>query len=284
MTKVSVIIPAYNAAKFIRETLDCIFAQTYPDFEIIVVDDGSTDGTVDILKSYGDRVRWTVQNHEGQAYALNRGIGMATGEYLAYFDADDIMLPTKLEVQARYLDEHPEVDVVYSNMLQTEPGEGTRLIQYSRIDPFLLLQTCRVSRITIVQRRACVERIGLFNGKITGTDDWDMWVRMSERCRMAFIDQALSEYRIHGENISRRRRKPQNHVRYARLVIVSGACARRGKPLWLRMMVLSATIGWIVGKLPIVGERFVLDRVQLLAERLLLRWAASDPQPPSAFT
>ncbi len=283
MTKVSVIIPAYNAAKHLRETLASVLAQSHENFEVIVVDDGSTDQTVDVLKSFGAQIRWIVQPHQGQAHAVNHGIRMSTGDYLAYFDADDLMLPKKLEVQARYLDEHPEVDVVYTDLYCTEPGSGTTRRKYEPIDPFVLLQRCCVCRITVMCRRVCVQTVGLFNEHITGSDDWDMWVRMSERCRMAYLDQALSEYRIHGENISRVRRKRLDHVRWARVVILHGAWARRGKPLWLGIMVLSARVCRRVGTIPVLGEQFprlwsLADRVQMLAERLTLRWMATAPR------
>ncbi|MBN1394463.1 MAG: glycosyltransferase [Pirellulales bacterium] len=284
MPQVSVIIPAYNAAKHFRETMESIFNQTYRNFEVIVVDDGSTDETVDILKGYGDRVRWTVQRHQGQAYALNRAIGMSKGKYLAYFDADDIMSPTKLEVQATYLDEHPEIDVVYTDMRVTQPNGDGYVKKYRAVDPFFLLQYCCVSRITVMHRRSCLDAIGLFDGSVTGSDDWDMWVRMSERCSMKHIGEALSEYRLHGENISFRRANQLSHVRRMRREIVRRACRRRGNPFWLRAMFLSAWSYWLLGKIPYFGKRFphlwgAGDRIQRSAERLLLGWLATPPQP-----
>jgi glycosyltransferase involved in cell wall biosynthesis len=281
--KVSVIIPAYNAAKHVRRTLESVFNQTYRDFEVIVVDDGSTDGTVDILKSYGDRVRWTIQQHQGQAYAINCGVGMAHGEYIAYFDADDLMMPTKLQVQADYLDAHPDVDVVYTDLYETSQQGERKLSRYAPLDPFALLQTCCVCRITIMHRRDCVEKVGIFDGTLTGTDDWDMWVRMSERCTMVHIGQTLSEYLIHGENISRQRARALDHCRHARWRILCKAYQRRGRPLWLRLMVLSAWAHWKAGRIPFIGERFpriwvAVGRAQGIAERALLRWMAAPPR------
>jgi glycosyltransferase involved in cell wall biosynthesis len=282
MPKVSVIIPTYNASKYLRETLDSVLAQTYQDFEVVVVDDGSTDGTVEILKSYGDRIRWTVQEHQGQAYALNRGLQIAKGEYFAYFDADDLMRPTKLEVQARYLDEHPDVDLVYGDRYCIEAGRAPVLSKSRPLDPFFLLQYDYVPRLTVMCRRSSQEKVGPFNGEITGSDDWDMWVRMSEQCRMAYLEGALVEYRIHGGNISFTRPKRLNHYRWTHLRILQDACRRRGKPFWLRVMVFNAWVQWELGKVPVLGERFPrfwgrLDRVQGIAERLCLRWMAGLP-------
>ncbi|MEN6451590.1 MAG: glycosyltransferase [Thermoguttaceae bacterium] len=288
MPKVSVIIPAYNASKTIRHTLKSVFDQTYRDFEVVVVDDGSTDDTVEILKSYGDRVRWAIQKHQGQAFAINTAIGLATGEYLAYFDSDDLMLPTKLEVQAGYLDAHPDVDVVYGDMYVTSPQGERTLLKYSPLDPFYLLQSCCVSRITIMHRRGCLDKTGLFDGTITGSDDWDMWVRMSECCNMAYIDGGLSEYVLHGGNISFRRTNQLSHCRRMRWQVLLRTCRRRGYPLWLRAMMFSAWAYWMVGRVPYFGKRFPyfwagLTRIQRLGERLLLRGVSGSRKPPEGW-
>ena len=283
MPKVSVIIPAYNAAPFIRETLASVFNQTYKDFEVVIVDDGSTDETAEILASYGDRIRWATKEHQGQASAVNRAVSMARGEYFAYFDADDIMLPKKLEIQARYLDEHPEVDAVYSSdKYYCESREQTVRKRSNPLDSFNLLQDCFILRTAVMHRRACVERLGPFKEKITGSDDWDMWVRISEHYRMDFIDQVLSEYRIHGKNISQTRPKRLDHYRWVRKIIVEDACERRGRPFWLRMMAFSAKASWMLGKTPVLGECSlrlwsVFFRVQRFVEWLILHWMATAP-------
>jgi glycosyltransferase involved in cell wall biosynthesis len=283
MPKVSVIVPAYNAAGFIGETLDSVLNQTFEDFEIVVVDDGSTDETLGVVKSYGRRVRWAVQNHGGQARAINRGIQIAQGEYFAYLDADDLFRPRKLDVQTRYLDEHSQIDVVYTDQYYTTPKGGTVLVKSQPIDGFRLLQYCYISRITVMHRRACLDRVGPFNEQVTGSDDWDMWVRMSECCRMAYIDEALSEYRIHGRNTSFIRPRALDHYRRTRLIIRNNACERRGYPFWLRMMAWNARSQVCLGKLPLVGERFprlwaALDRVQSSMERIVLRRSAMKTQ------
>jgi len=119
MVKVSVIIPAYNA-EYIREAIDSVLNQTFKDFEIIVIDDGSTDNTPNILKSYGNKIRWKSQENKGSASATNEGIKMAKSEYIAYIDADDVCLPERLEIQIKYLDEHPDVGLVYTDFYQID--------------------------------------------------------------------------------------------------------------------------------------------------------------------
>src|SRR5687768_9931393 len=116
--KVSVVIPVYNRAKYVGETIESVLSQTYQDFELIVVDDGSTDGSRKVLESFGNRV--TVLEHpnrenRGQSAAINRGLAAARGEFVGMLDSDDLWLPRKLELQVGFLDKHPEIGLVYGN-------------------------------------------------------------------------------------------------------------------------------------------------------------------------
>ena len=114
---VSVIIPAYNAQKYIREALDSVLAQTYSSFEIIVVEDSSTDDTAKIIKSYIDpRVKFVHQEKKGQTAARDEGMRRASGKYLAFLDADDVYLPQKLERQVGYMEAHPECGLCYCDL------------------------------------------------------------------------------------------------------------------------------------------------------------------------
>ena len=116
MPKVSVIIPAYNAARYLPEAIDSVLTQTYQDCEIILVDDGSTDDTAEVVSRYGTRVTYVQQSNQGVGAARNTGIDLARGDYLVFQDADDVLLPGKLEVQASFLDQHPDVDAVFSDI------------------------------------------------------------------------------------------------------------------------------------------------------------------------
>ena len=113
--KVTVLMPVYNGEKYLEEAIDSVLAQTLPDFEFLIIDDGSTDKTPQILKSYTDtRLRLFHQNNRGLTRSLNKGIQFSGGEYVARMDADDIALPERLEKQVKFLDEHPEIGVVGS--------------------------------------------------------------------------------------------------------------------------------------------------------------------------
>lgn len=126
MVKVSIIIPVYNGERYVSEAIDSVLNQTYKDFEIIVIDDGSKDDTLNILRMYGEKIRWESQENKGQASAINEGIKMAKGKYIAYLDADDVCLPERLKIQVKYLDEHPDVGLVYADFYQTDENGKIR--------------------------------------------------------------------------------------------------------------------------------------------------------------
>ena len=154
---ISIVIPTYNRAGTIERALDSVFAQTFQDFEVIVVDDGSRDATRERVALYGDRVRYIYQENQGCSAARNRGIAEARGAFVAFLDSDDEWLPLKLDVQVRYLETHPEVDFVAC--MGTEAGTHFDPADYS--DPsrqFLqsLLVPCPPNMTRYLVRRSCV--------------------------------------------------------------------------------------------------------------------------------
>ena len=114
LPKVSILIPCYNADRWIAQAIDSALNQTYPHKEVIVVDDGASDRSLEIIKSYGDRIRWATQANQGGNATRNRLLEMSTGAWLQYLDADDYLLPAKVEQQVKFLSHHPQVDVIYS--------------------------------------------------------------------------------------------------------------------------------------------------------------------------
>ena len=116
MPRVSVIIPSYNCARYLGRAIDSACEQTYMDYEIVLVDDGSTDDTKDVAMQYGQKVTYLYQQNQGLSAARNQGISKASGELLAYLDADDMWYPEKLERQVAFLDAHPECGIVHSEM------------------------------------------------------------------------------------------------------------------------------------------------------------------------
>ena len=287
MVKISIIIPVYNGEKYIREAVDSALNQTYKDFEIIVIDDGSKDSTPNILETYGSKIKWKSQENKGQASAINEGIKMAKGEYIAYLDADDVCLPERFENQVKYLDEHSNVGLVYSDSYQiNENGKIQRIMKSRPHDNFVLLQNNYIPRIAVMHKRECLNGVGLFDESITGSDDWDMWIKISEKFKMGYIGKPLVKYRVHKENISLIRPKRLDHWRYTKMRILEKTYERQERPFWLKLILIRAKIEWGIGKIPLLGERFptvwwggdkVVDCVErILIEKMLLNAIALE--------
>jgi len=276
MVKVSIIIPVYNGERYVSEAIDSVLNQTYKDFEIIVIDDGSKDNTPNILEKYGSKIKWKSQENKGQASAINEGINMAKGKYIAYLDADDVCLPERFENQVKYLDDHYSVGLAYSDRHQiNENGETQRIIKSQPPDNFILLQNDYIPRSTVMHKRKCLDEVGLFDESVTGNDDWDMWIRMSEKFEMGYIGKPLVKYRVHKENISLTRPKRLDYIRYTKMKVLEKTYERQERPFWLKLILIRAKIEWRIGKMPLLGERFptvwwVGDKVLNCAERILV--------------
>ena len=282
MVKVSVITPVYNAEKYISEAIESVLNQSYEDFEVIVIDDGSKDNTLSIIKKYNRKIRWKSQENKGQASAINEGIKMAKGEYVAYLDADDVCMPDRLEIQVKYLDERRNVGLVYSSFYQiNSSGEIQRFIRAHPYDDFVLLQEDYIARSTVMHRKKCLDEVGLFDESITGDDDWDMWIRVSEKFGIGYVEKPLVKYRVHGENISLMRLKRLAYRRYTTIRILEKAYERRKNSFWLKPKVLRAKVERKIGEtFPVLDEKFpriwqiaddVLDRIERMAIHISMR-------------
>lgn len=224
MPKVSVIIPTYNREKYIVETLQSVFAQTFTDYEVIVIDDGSTDNTSVVLKPYLDRIIYIRKPNGGQGSARNAGIKMAKGEYMAFLDSDDLWMPEKLELQVKYLDEHPDVGLVFtdyvvfsedspSHGLSPARGEGgqrrfsdelnKKCYSGNDLSFNILFRGNFIANLTVMVRMDCFECVGYFDEsrELIGGEDYDMWLRIAIRYKLGHIPEILAQYRVHGDNV-----------------------------------------------------------------------------------
>ncbi|MCK4851950.1 MAG: glycosyltransferase family 2 protein, partial [Candidatus Omnitrophica bacterium] len=220
----SVIIPAYNCAGYITEAVESVLGQTYKDFEIIVVDDGSTDNTREILETYRRRglIRYVYQGNQGRARARNTGIRSARGGYMAFLDADDVFLPESLEHRVRVMKEHPLLSLVFSDhyVKRSETDKGffphhreRRTIprmapaisaQYGNVYLFNSL-CCKLLFInnefpwtgTVLIRKACFDRVGYFDEGLERAEDTDMWMRVMAGNEVGYIDEPLSVYNVY---------------------------------------------------------------------------------------
>lgn len=209
MPKVSVVVPAYNRADFVGETLDSILAQTYTDYEVIVVDDGSTDDTPTVLAKYrGKNVRVIRQENQGEGAARNTGIFAAQGEYIAFVDSDDLWTPIKLERQMALLTRQSHRCWVYcdayvfdSETKRTLYVFGERGNQYEGDIARELLLRDFIASPTPVVHRSVFQKVGVFNHNPRDSD-WDMWLRIAAHYPVGRVPEALAGYRIHRNSVS----------------------------------------------------------------------------------
>jgi glycosyltransferase involved in cell wall biosynthesis len=214
MTRVSVITPTYNSARYIRQTVESVLVQTFRDFEYIVVDDGSTDETRAMLQPYVDagKLTYIYQDNAERAVARNTGLRHATSEYLAFVDADDVWMPRKLQQQVDVLDAYPNVALVYGAAQYIDPQGQPVFYQGRAVDEDaatdLLIQdhsrrlvegnTVCGGGSCVLTRRSLVEQIGRFDESLSYPEDWDMWVRLSRLGPFAYIPSVLMSYRVFG--------------------------------------------------------------------------------------
>ncbi|MEZ5102645.1 MAG: glycosyltransferase [Thermoleophilia bacterium] len=206
---ISVAIPAYQASRWIAETLDAVLAQASPADEVIVVDDGSTDGTAELAEAYGPPVRVVRQANRGAAGAYNRGFQEATGDFVAKCPADDLWVPEKLAWQREALARHPQADVLFGlardfgvveGDLPGPPGEG--LLDNATLLPALYRANCFAAPSALV-RRSLHARLGGFREDLRIGEDYDFWLRAVEAgARLYYDPRLLVRLRKHGGNLS----------------------------------------------------------------------------------
>ena len=199
---VSVVIPVYNGANYLREAIESVFAQTYRPIEVIVVDDGSSDPTWEIIQSYGERVCGVRKANGGVASALNAGIRSARGELVAWLSHDDIFLPDKLVRQVRFLAEHPECGLCYTDFeIVTAAKEHLAFIHapwYPASElPRRFLRDMHINGSTVMLRKACFLKVGGFDERLAHTQDLEMWLRMSEQAEVGQLAEVLIQSRSH---------------------------------------------------------------------------------------
>ena len=200
MPRVSVVIPACNAAAFVREAIDSALAQTHPDIEVIAIDDGSTDGTPAILAAYGDRIRVHRQPNTGVGAARNSGVRLATGEWVAFLDADDVWTPRKIEVQ---LNAVADGAWVYSNRFNfgargplPELQSDITLMTGGDVFAALLVRGNFITVSSVMMRTRLVLELGGFCPRNGGCEDWDLWLRAAAQgYEVKYVAAPLVGYR-----------------------------------------------------------------------------------------
>jgi glycosyltransferase involved in cell wall biosynthesis len=200
MPQVTVVITTYNSLKYLPETLDSVLQQTFTDFEVLLVDDGSTDSTVQWASGIVDpRVRLITQENQGVSVARNTGITNACGEYIAFLDGDDIWEPTKLEKQVSYLQANQDVSLVHTWLaLINEEGNFIGRFLNSHAEGNIwehIIQKNTVVCSSVMVRRCCFEKVGGFDSHLRVAEDWDMWIRIAKCYRFGLLKEPLIRYR-----------------------------------------------------------------------------------------
>lgn len=211
--RISIIVPTYNRAAFIEEAITSVLEQTESDWELLIVDDGSTDDTRSILEPFlsDTRIHYQYQQNQGQPAAQNKALESARGEFICFLDSDNAWLPRKLEVQLVAMKNNPDVDIIYGDNIKIDEHGNeigrTSMRRYSgNIASHLLKDNC-VSVNTTMTRRHCFDEMGGMNTERPVAADYDIWLRFSTKYRFLFIPEFFGRYRIMADQISSDKRK-----------------------------------------------------------------------------
>ncbi len=212
MPKVSVILPVYNGEDFLKEAIESILSQTFTDFEFIIIDDGSTDGTSAILKDYqkiDNRIIVHQYDHRGLIQTLNEGCRLAHGDYIARMDADDISMPERLEKQVNYLEKNPDIGVLGCGVkIIDSRGKEIKIIRFPKEHGVLKWRLCFYNALTfahpaVIMRRTLIEEVGGYNSEAIHSEDYELWRQLSKLTRFSNLQEVLFCLRKHESNITR---------------------------------------------------------------------------------
>jgi glycosyltransferase involved in cell wall biosynthesis len=205
LPRFSIITPSLNQARFIRQTIESVLSQDYPDIEYIVMDGGSTDSTPDILREYGHRLQWVSETDKGQADAINKGIQRATGKLIGFINSDDYLLPGALRFAAERLLEKPEHKWLTGDYViidqQGQPIQPFTVL-YKRLyrklsSPAVLAFTNYIVQPSTFWKREVHDEIGYLDNTLRYTFDYDFWMRLMRLCQPYCVEIPLSAFRIH---------------------------------------------------------------------------------------
>lgn len=228
--KISVIIPNYNYAQYLDQAIQSVLKQTYRNLELIVVNNGSTDNSLEVLDKYRNQIILIDQENLGQSGARNSGLSLAKGDLIAFLDADDFWEPNKLELQSELINDSTEL--VYSGIIQfSDPGDGKKLVLMPKyrgncssyfID-FPGASIVLSGESTALFSRNLLERVGNFDSELNSTAGWDFFRRCSRITNFEFVNQPLVNYRLHSSNMSKSNTKVIQDMRlaYSKLFIDS---------------------------------------------------------------
>jgi glycosyltransferase involved in cell wall biosynthesis len=210
MPKVSVIIPSHNRLPLLREAVESVLAQDFEDFELLVVDDGSTDGTFEEMKKYGGRVKaLRLDVNRGVSAARNRGVAASRGKYVAFLDSDDLWMKGKMRIQVDFLDQNPQYPLCYTDEIWIRRGRRVNpMKKHAKYSGWIFSQClplCIISPSSAMMRRSLLDKVGLFDEALPACEDYDLWLRITARYPVFFIEKPLITKRGgHPDQLSQR--------------------------------------------------------------------------------
>jgi len=207
---VSVVIPTYNKPDYLEDAVDSVFGQTYSRLECIVIDDGSTDHTGQVVEKLSKKYSWLKTARKvngGPSSARNMGLRLSSGEFVSFLDSDDVLLPDKIERQVDFLIAHPEVGLVHSDYLivseSLQPLAGFAAEMPREMDPLDALSYRNwFNPLVALLRRTAINQIGEFDEGLDRAEDWDYWIRCAKATRVSYLAGRVALYRQHGGQIS----------------------------------------------------------------------------------
>ncbi|MBQ6518345.1 MAG: glycosyltransferase [Anaerolineaceae bacterium] len=232
---ISVITPSYNQSAYLKQTMDSVLSQGIPGMEYVVIDGGSTDGSVELIRSYEDRLTgWVSEKDRGQADAVNKGVSRTAGDVIGWLNSDDLYLPGAVSKALRYLSEHPDVDAVYGDVISID-GDG-KMINVMRFDQYTPedLMTFRViSQPGVFFRRSAWEKAGGLDLCYHYMLDHHLWLRMSAHGKFAWLPEPLAAARFHAAAKNRAHTEDfgREAYRLADWLLMDPLTAERAKPI-----------------------------------------------------
>jgi glycosyltransferase involved in cell wall biosynthesis len=213
MAKIGVIIPAYNAARYLPFAIASVNSQTFEDWQILLVDDGSTDNTAEVvapfIESLGTKIRYIKQENRGLPAARNTAIRASTTEFLALLDADDVWLPCRLSESLKAMADRPNAGLAYGLIRGIDPDDnlgstwiGNLKNAEGHIAPQIYMRKVELPCPTITFRRKCIDEVGIFDETMRATEDRDLWLRIALKYEVAFIPVVLAYYRVSPHSMS----------------------------------------------------------------------------------
>lgn len=235
--RISVLLPTYNRANYLGETIASVLAQTFGDLELLIVDDGSTDGTRALVESIADlRIRYFYQENRGVSAALNTGWRAASGEYIAMIGSDDVWLENQTATLLPLIDAAPNVGLIYARaQAMSANGKLQPQILGSGLkfpdDPLasLLYGDC-ICGLACLIRRELIAQVGGFDERLIANEDWDLWIRMAEITRFEYHNEILARYRMHPTSLTGKRSQHYRRVILDRVRLIQDYYARPNLP------------------------------------------------------